>query len=326
MKMDNYVIGIDVGGTRLKAGAVTPEGKLIRTEVMSSGSQEGPDKLCETIIEFINATTRRTHEEELLGIGLSLSGGVDPEKGVVLLPGKFKSLEGYPLVPRLKKEFNIPVMANNDGRLAAYSERYFGLAKGKKWVVCITIGTGIGSGIILDGHIMHNPYLLLGTQLGHIIMDKSCGLRCITGNQGTGETLCSANALALQVRGALQRGIPSVLTKEYYQNPLDIDFKKVIEAVREGDKLCCKELDKWIENLSVLLVNAVHCYSPERIILSGGATISADIFLPKVEKKVNEQIFRYPKDDTVEIVISEFQEFAGVRGAGAYLLKKINVL
>jgi glucokinase len=210
--------------------------------------------------------------------------------------------------------------------LAAYCEKYFGLAREKNWVVCLTIGTGIWSGVILDGNILHDPHLLFGTQLEHLIIDKSSGLRCITGNHGTGETLCSANSLALQVRGALQRGIPSILAEEYYQNPLHIDFKKVVESVRKGDDLCCNELDKWIENLAALLVNAVHCYSPERIILSGGATTAADLFLPGIRKKVNNQIFRYPKDDSPEIVIAENQEFSGVMGAAAYLLKHQNKL
>lgn len=324
MKAD-YVIGIDVGGTRLKAGVVTVEGELSATRVMPSGSQKGPDRLFETMTELIT-DIQNDQPNELVGIGLSLSGGIDPEKGVVLLPGKFKSLEGYPLVSQLEKEYGVPVIADNDGRLAAYSEKYYGAAKNKKWVVCLTIGTGIGSGVILDGNILHDPHLQFGTQVGHIIMNKSSELRCITGNCGTGETLCSANALALQVRGALQRGIPSVLTREYYKNPLNVDFKKVIEAVRKGDELCRSELDKWIENLSVLLINAVHCYAPEYIILSGGATIAADLFLANVIRNVNEQIFRYPKGDQVDIVISEMQEFSGVRGAAAYLLKKINMI
>jgi glucokinase len=319
----NYAVGIDVGGTRLKAGVVTPAGKLTHTQVMPSGAQEGPDKLYETITEFVS-NIQRARQEELSGIGLSLSGGIDPEKGVVLLPGKFKSLEGYPIVSRLEKEYSVPVIADNDGRLAAYSEKYFGAAQGKGWVVCLTIGTGVGSGVILDGNILHDPHLQFGVQMGHIIMDKSNPSRCITGNCGTGETLCSATALALQVRGALQRGIPSMLAEEYHKNPLNIDFEKVIETVRKGDELCQSELNKWIDNLSVLLVNAVHCYAPECIILSGGATVAGDLFLPEVIKQVNNRVFRYPKGDSVDIVISETGEFSGVLGAAARLFEKLN--
>lgn len=323
MKMSEYVIGIDVGGTRIKSGLVTPDGKLTSTKVQPANANEGTSQLYESLKKYIRKT-KTSCEAELLGVGLSLSGGIDPEKGVVLLPGKFKNLEGFSLVPKLKKEFNVPVLADNDGRLAVYSEKYYGAAKDKDWAVVLTIGTGIGSGVILDGKILHDPHLQFGTQMGHVIMNKDDDKLCITGNNGTGETHCSANALALQVRGAIQRGRPSLLTDTYHKNPLDINFKRIIEAVKEGDKLCKNELDKWIDNLSILLVNAVHCYAPETIILSGGATIAADLFLSKLSKKVNEQIFRYPKEDKVEIAVSEFQEYSGVRGAAAYLLEHLN--
>lgn len=325
MKSDKYVIGIDVGGTRIKTGIVTPEGDLNDTHVRSAKAHEGADNLYKVLKEYITEA-RHSYDGKLAGIGLSLSGGIDPEKGVVLLPGKFKGLEGFPLVSLLEKEFKVPVLADNDGRLAMYSEKYFGAARDKNWAVSLTIGTGVGSGVLLDGNILHDPHLQFGTQIGHLIIDKSSESVCITGNHGTGETQCSANALALQVRGVLQRGIPSVLSNEYHKNPLNIDFKKVIDAVRQGDDLCKNELDKWINNLSILLINAVHSYAPEIIILSGGATVAADLFLPKVSQKVNGHVFRYPTDSTVEIVISEIQEFSGVRGAAAYLLKKLNIL
>jgi glucokinase len=321
--MKEYVIAADVGGTRLKTGLVDLNGKVFRSNVISSRANEGAELLYQTLLNFIQETIEE-QGQKILGVGLSLSGGTHPDKGVVLLPGKFKMLEGFPIVPMLRQELGLPVYADNDGRLAMYAAKYFGLAKDVDWAMVLTIGTGVGSGVMLDGQILSDPHLQFGTQMGHIIMDKSSDNFCLTGNHGTGETQCSATALSLQVRNAVQRGIPSLLTDEYYNNPLDIDFKKVIDACRMGDGLCLHELDTWINNLAILLINAVHCYAPERIILSGGATLAADLFLDKVKSIVNSRVFRYPKGEPVDIVIGESNEFSGVIGAAAFLMKKLN--
>ncbi len=320
--MKNYILAFDIGGTRIKYGIISDEGKLITSDHIPSQNNLGPEILFETLadcIEKIKATT----PSELKAIGLGLTGGVDPETGVVLLPGKFKYLEGFPIVQMLKEYFNVPVYADNDGRLAAYAEKYYGNAQNKDWAVVITIGTGIGSGVIIDGKILKDPHLMFGTQLGHLIINKDDHQTCLTGNVGTGEIFCSATALALQVRNAIQRGVPSLLTDEYHHNPSAIDFQKVIDACRLGDKLSQAELNVWIYNLSVVLINSVHCYSPEIIILSGGATLASDLFLARLTTIVNKQVFRYPRNEPVEIVVSGMQEYAGVLGAAAMVIEKL---
>ncbi len=323
--MQPYIIAFDIGGTRIKYSVASKDGSVVESSTIQSQANVGVDALYKNICKVIDASIEK-YSGEMLGIGLGLTGCVDPGKGVVLLPGKFKSLEGFPIVAMLEEKYNTTVLADNDGRLAAYAEKYFGAAKDKKWAVVVTIGTGVGSGVILDGHILHDPHLQFGTQLGHIIIDKSNDRLCLTGNEGTGETLCSCNALALQVKDAIQRGIPSSLTDEYFKNPLNIDFEKVLNACRSGDKLCLRELDVWIKNLSVLLINAVHAYAPECIILSGGATLASDLFLDKVAEIVNRQVFRFPKGKPVEIIISTLQEYAGVMGAAAIIIEKLKII
>lgn len=320
--MEKFIIAFDVGGTRIKYGVVSLEGKLLESGAMPSRANNGTESLFKSISDFIDQTLH-ARGKGMLGIGLGLSGGVDPDQGVVLLPGKFKSLEGFPIVPLLREKYNTPVFADNDGRLAAYAEKYFGAACNKKWAVVITIGTGIGSGVIIDGNILHDPNLQFGTQLGHLVIDKSSDRICLTGNEGTAEMLCSSNALALQVRDGIQRGIPCILTDEYFENPLNVDFERVIEACRASDKLSLRELDVWINSLSVLLINAVHAYSPQIIILSGGAALASDLFLNKLSEIVNKQVFRYPKNEPVEIAVSEIGEYSGVMGAAAMIMEKL---
>ena len=142
---------------------------------------------------------------------------------------------------------------------------------GRSGSVCLTIGTGVGSGVMLDGQILRDPFLQFGTQLGQSMLQADGGRLCITGARGTAETLCSATALAMQVRDGLQRGISSLLTDAYLADPRAVDFAAVIEGVRGKDALCLDELNRWTEHLGWLLVSAAHAYAPELIILSGGA-------------------------------------------------------
>lgn len=316
MSSSDYVIGFDVGGTRLKTGAVTRRGKVLSSGVAPSGFTLEPAALLKSVHKEIDRISGELGERPK-ALALGFSGAVDPERGVVFLPGKIKGLEGYPIVPELREATGLPVVADNDGRISILAEAAYGQARECSWAVTITIGTGVGSGVMLDGKVLRDPHLQFGTQMSHIVMQPAAGHLCITGARGTGEMLCSATALAMSVRSGLQRGIPSVLSERYFEDPASVDFEAVIEAVEQKDRLCLDELDLWIENLGWLLVSAVHVYAPEKIILSGGATNAAKHFLSKVKRQVNAYVFRHPQGEPVPIVVSRLRDHAGVLGAGA---------
>jgi glucokinase len=169
---------------------------------------------------------------------------------------------------------------------------------------------------MLDGRILSDPHFMFGAQLGHLVINAANDQLCLTGARGTGEMMCSATALELAVRSGLQRGIPSTLTENYFANAHSITFRAIIEkGVAKNDMLCLDELRRWTKNVAWLLVNAVHAYSPQVIILSGGAMLAAEYFLTDLQKHVNQHIFRYPPGEGVPIVISEIAEHAGVLGA-----------
>ncbi|TWT84256.1 Beta-glucoside kinase [Planctomycetes bacterium CA13] len=310
-----YYLGIDWGGTRIKLGAVTGEAEFLDQEIFESPQNADIDGVVDGLLDWTDSFVKQIGFPPL-GIGLGLTGPVDPELGVVLLPGKVKGLEKYPIVPRFKERFGLPTRAQNDGVLSIYAEKYAGQAKNVCWAVSVTIGTGVGSGVMLDGKILDDPHFMFGSQLSHLVLDASNDQLCLTGARGTGEMLCSATALVLAVRSGLQRGIPSTLTEPYFADPQSIDFRMIIEdGVAKQDRLCCDELSRWTRKVGWLLVNAVHAYSPEMIVLSGGATLASNYFLADVQEHVNTHIFRYPPGQGVPIVVSEIAEHAGVLGA-----------
>ncbi|MCC7476028.1 MAG: ROK family protein [Pirellulales bacterium] len=317
--MRDYYLGIDWGGTRMKLGAVTPDAEFLAQEIINSPRSTPIDLVVEGLLDRTQAFIDQIGQPPL-GIGLGLTGPVDPELGVVLLPGKVSGLEQYPIVPRFKQRFGLPVLAQNDGVLSIYAEKYAGHARQLNWAVAVTIGTGIGSGVMLDGNILQDPAFMFGSQLGHLVMNAANDQLCLTGARGTGEMICSATALVLAVRSGLERGIPSTLSERYLSDPKSIDFRSVIEqGVEKGDPLCLDELRRWSRNVGWLLVNAVHAYSPQAIILSGGATLAAKFFLADVQAHVNQHIFRYPPGQGVPILISDLAEQAGVLGAAMFV-------
>jgi len=314
--MQDYTVGFDVGGTRLKSGAVSRNGELLKTSTMDSGYTMTPPQLIKAMLAELDA-----YKTELgspaKAVGLGFSGAVDPATGVVMLPGKIKDLEGYPFVEELTSQSGIPCRADNDGRLSIIAESRYGIAKGVDWALTITIGTGVGSGVMLDGKILRDPHLQFGTQLSHMVQGADGGHPCLTNAYGTAEMRCSCLALALAVRSGLERGIPSILSDRYFESPRSIDFKSVVEAVEKGDKLCIQEFDIWVSNVGWLLVSAIHCYAPQKIILSGGAIHAADLFLDRLKKHVAKHIFRHPINEEVPIVVSELKDRACVLGCGA---------
>jgi glucokinase len=321
--MSEYLLGIDWGGTRIKLGAVSAEGKILCQEIMNTpntaGAQEVYDMLAgrlRTIIERIGTP---------LGIGLGLTGPTDPDTGVVLLPGKISGLEGFPIVQRMRADFGVPVWAENDGKVALYAEKHIGKARGRSWVVLLTIGTGIGSGVMLDGKILKDPRFMFGIQAGHLVIDQSCDQLCLTGARGTGEMLCSATALVLGVRSGLQRGIPSRLAQQYWTDPHSVDFKTIVEeGIAHSDALCIDELKRWTRRLGWLLVNTVHAYSPEIIILAGGAMAASRFFLEEVQAHVAKHIFRFPPHEALPIVVSEIGDPIGVIGAAMMVKERLH--
>ena len=314
--MKNFVIGFDLGGTRLKSGAVSPGGRVYAAGIQPSGYHMVPKTLVKTYVQEVERISDELGAAPK-AVGLAFSGAVHPRKGVVYLPGKVKGLEGYPIVEVLEEKLGVPVIADNDGRISIYAEAAYGQAKDCKWAVTITLGTGVGSGVMLDGQILRDPHLQFGTQMGHIVQQAGGGRLCITNARGTAEMFCSATALTMNVRDGLARGIESLLSDAYFKDPRNVDFKSVIRAAAKGDRLCSDELQVWTENLGWLLVSTVHVYAPEKIILSGGATNAARYFLDPLTEHVNSHIFRYPTDEPVPIVVSRLKNHAGVLGTGA---------
>ncbi|MDR3738571.1 MAG: ROK family protein [Terracidiphilus sp.] len=323
--MRKVLFGVDWGGTRVKIGAVDFDGTILRHDIIAVDRALSAEEQYAVILLCLRRLAEAMGKPAAIGLGLT--GVTDPNRGVVLLPGKIRGMEGFPIVPRLRNDFDVPVWADNDGQLAMYAERFAGHAKECSWAVTVTIGTGIGSGVLIDGRIIDDPHLMFGMQIGHLVVDMNNDKLSLIGTRGTAELLCSATALVLAVRSGLQHGIPSVLSERYWEDPGSVDFRSIIEdGVAANDALCIDELNRWTKQLGWLLVNVVHAYSPEIIILAGGAIGASRFFINELRAHVRKYVFRYPRGEEVPIRISEFGELSGLVGAALMARERLKTL
>jgi glucokinase len=318
---DGYLIGFDIGGTRLKSGVVRVDGTVERA-TLEDTSRGG---FGDVVLPLLRSHAREHIEATgagCAGIGIALPGLVETGFGSRYLPGKVLGIEGFPLRETLEAEFGVPVRCVNDGAAATLAEWRFGAARGVDDVVGLTLGTGVGSGVVVAGRPFETSNLANGVSVGHFTIDTG-GRLCLCGNRGCAETLVSANAVAGRLRDALSRKVPSVLADRFREDPHAIGFPALVEGVRGGDRICLEILAEFVRDLGATIVTAIHAYNPTVVVLAGGPLSAADLFLADVQAYVDEYAFIFPKGRVVELRVAELEAHAGVLGAAAVVMSAL---
>ena len=312
-----YLVGVDIGGTRLKTGLVRLDGAVERGTVEDTSGLPFAEVL--TRIDGHVTAHLAAGGRGALGLGVALPGIVEAGFGSRYLPGKVLGIEGFPLRAELESRFEVPVRCANDGEAATLAEWRFGAARGFDDVVGITLGTGVGSGVVIGGQPLTTSNLGNGVSIGHFTIQTG-GRRCLCGNRGCAETLVSANAVAGRLREALTRLVPSSLAEAFARDPASITFRSLVDGVRSRDRVCREILDDFVRDLGATIVTAIHAYNPSVVVLAGGPMAAADLFLDDVRAYVGEHAFIFPKGRVVSIVKARLEEHAGVLGAAALVL------
>lgn len=303
-------IGLDIGGTRIKGGVLDDAGRVLTRAVEDTQVRQSL-RAFERQLDNLVSRLMRQAPGILGGIGAAITGPVDPAIGCVYLPGKIRGLDRHRTVPYLRKRWKVPVTADNDGRLACLAEWRAGAGRGCANLVVFTLGTGIGSGVVLDGRLLTDRHWQRGTQCGHMIIDVN-GPRCLTGPRGTGESLASVTALVQSVRDHLARGLPSVLGKKA---PHEIAFTDIALAVRRKDPVITDIFERWLNRFAAVVLNTYYAYTPDLIVLAGGPMHAASIILPRLEAALNTAAFRVPPDYPIPVRAARFVDDAGWIGA-----------
>lgn len=258
------VLGIDIGGTQIRAGMVDELGAIL-----ASRTVETPPDL-EGFVPSLHDAIRWLLEATALpaGVGVGCKGVINPDSTLVeVLPGALHYLEGLRLSDLVGLPIDVPVFADNDARVALAGEMVWGAAKGYENVVMLTLGTGVGGAVIANGHLLRGHAGVAG-QLGHLTVDPD-GPLCSCGNRGCLETVFSARAIEGEAWSAVHRGCPSTLTRLFREQPQLATCRTIFQAASEGDELSQSIVAKAIHGLAAAIAGLLHVFDPEVVILGG---------------------------------------------------------
>lgn len=325
------VIGVDLGGTQLRTAVL--QGAILKSRVnLLTGEDPTPDHIMPRIFQAVEQALEAadTTLDEISGIGIAAPGPLDNRTGVVFAPPNLPGWDHVPLKDLFQQRFNVPIFVENDANTAALGEYMFGAGRGSKEMVYMTISTGIGGGIISSGKILEG---VSGTaaELGHMTIDWR-GERCNCGNIGCLEAITSGTAIGRRANEmiAIGKGEELLSFALTQQKPVEenkpgvpastihVDAHMVAMAAEAGIPLARDIIARAAEALGVGLVNIIHIFNPELIILGGGVTQMGAVLLDPARRIVEQRAMSVPRE-AVRIVLAELGINVGLVGAGALI-------
>jgi glucokinase len=319
VKIGKFAIGVDLGGTKIGAALVNNKGDIKEYIKSPTNAQQGKDVVIDRIKQTIHQLIEKSeiNIDNILGIGIGVPGQLDAGNGLVYSAPNLPGWEGVPICRIIEKEFRIPVILENDANAAAWGEKIFGVAKGTKDMICLTLGTGIGGGLIFDGKIYHGNKFAAG-EVGHIIVNKD-GPACNCGGFGCLETYSSASGIKNRIIDRMKK-----INKNSPANISNIDIdalslSDIFKKARQGDPLVKDIVEDAIEYLGVGITILVNLLNPKIIVLVGGIANEGDKLLIPVREFVFGRAMKIMLED-LQIVLGNLEGKAGVLGAAALLL------
>ncbi len=314
--MKKAAIGIDIGGTSIKLGIVSDTGKVLLRDSFLTGSVSGRAELMDKLVEHIHILLKEAKFRKLKisGVGIGAPGPIDVEKGLVYFFPNIKGWENTPLKQILKKRLKLPVFVDNDANVMALGEYLFGAGKGSRNMIGLTLGTGLGGGIIIDGKLFHGPRYS-AAEIGHMIVDPN-GPLCGCGNHGCIETFVGNGYFVKDVQEHLSAGGDTILRDWVTKQHKVLTPKLVQDAAEMGDKLSIGQWHKTGTYLGTALAGLVNLLSPERIIIGGGLSLSGDLLFKPVIAAIQKKAFPIAAQ-FVKVLPAKLGTDAGLVGASA---------
>jgi len=290
------VFAIDLGGTHLRVALVDDTGKILQHLKQETPKDESPDGILDALVSAKRQWD--CNNQPVVAASIMVPGAVDSDKAVVVQAPNLPSLINFELKAELEKRLGWPVFLENDANAAAVGEMWLGAARGCHDVVSVTLGTGVGGGVILNGKLWRGSHGSAG-EIGHTTVDPFSGLKCKCGNTGCLELFASATAI---VRMARELGMTAPTAEEVY------------EAGRNGDAQALSVFKRFGMYLGIGLANLINFIDPQVIVITGGAVNGWDLFADEMYRQVGERAFRATAQQ-VKIARSECGDNAGLLGA-----------
>lgn len=304
----NYVIGIDLGGTKINGALADLEGNILSQSTLPTNAFEGDKAVLGRIFDVIETVMKEAGKssEEVKAIGIGSPGPLDAKKGLIITTPNLP-FKDFQLVKPIVEKFNIPTYLDNDANVAAIGEYMLGAGKGTNNMVFFTVSTGIGGGAVLDGKVYRGS-TSNALELGHWTVLPE-GPRCNCGNYGCVEAIASGTNIARQAREAVEKGLETSL-KNYDK----VTSYEVYLEAKNGDKVAKDILDYSFNYLGIAVANAITAFDPDMVVIGGGVSQMGDVMFDKVKEVVNTRCFKAMAEHC-KIVPAGLGTEAGVQGA-----------
>ncbi len=313
-------IGIDFGGTNIRACLARSDGQLLQRLRRPTAAGDGPERVTADIASSVGQLAAMANVE-VRGVGVAAPGPLDHNSGTVLQAPNLPGWEGYPLRAALESATGLTVQIGNDANLAALAEYHFGAGRGIDDFVYLNLGTGVGGGVIANGQLLLGQRGL-AAELGHIVVNPN-GALCGCGNCGCLEAYAAGSGIAREARERLAAGGASALLMDGLSDPGQLTAKRVIAAARAGDDLANAVLRQAATYLGIGLTSIIHSFDPEMIVFGGGLINALDLLLPTAKEELRQRAM-LPYRGFDSFVTAKLGDDAGLYGAIAYARHQTN--
>lgn len=308
-----YYIGIDLGGTNVAVGIVTEEGRIIAKKSFKTAAERPFEEIIKDMADCIEVllSENKISLDEIESIGIGSPGNVNSETGVLVYANNFAHGKNVPMRTLLQQYIHKPVILGNDANVAALGEVLAGAGKGYSNVVMITLGTGVGGGIVIDKKIYEGEYSA-GAELGHICICHG-GETCSCGRKGCWEAYASATALIRQTKAAMQANPDSLMNQTATLDK--ISGRTAFDAAKKGDPAAQEVVDRYIEYIAEGLTDICNIFRPEILIIGGGICNEGDYLLKPIQAFVDSYIYGGERNPKQRIAVAALGNDAGIIGA-----------
>ena len=309
-------VGIDIGGMSIKVGFVNKEGKMLSSysfPIIKGENQE------QTIIKLAHTVNEHAKEKgyEILGIGVGCPGAINSSKGTCDYSGNL-DWHNLHIVEIIEKECGVKCKITNDANAAILGESTFGIAKNYKNVIMLTLGTGVGGGIYLDGKLFEGNEGK-GAEMGHALLEYN-GRQCTCGRKGCIEAYCSASALIKDTKIAMESDRSSSMW-EYAKNDINnVNGLTAFECSKKGDHTATQVINNYFDYLTAAILSYCNVFRPEAVVLGGGLSNQGDNLINPIRKRMAEQKYGFECTPKVELLKATLGNDAGILGAAALVM------
>lgn len=309
-----YRLGIDLGGTNIAAGVVDEDYKIIGTGKVKTGAHRSNDEIADDMAKAARMAIKDAGIDisEITAMGIGSPGSVIPSKGIVATSNNLK-FSNLPLCAMMKERLGVDFYIENDANAAAYGELLAGAGKGCKNFVAITLGTGVGSGIIIDGKIFSGSNNA-GGELGHTVIVVD-GEACTCGRKGCWEAYASATALIRQTKAEMEANKQSIMWKLCDGDINRVNGKTAFDAMRENDESGIKVVKEYIRYIAIGITNVINIFQPEVLCIGGGISKEGDVLTKPITQFVKNGRFSKNIERQTVVKVAALGNDAGIIGA-----------